>query len=279
MNWAVFEDVLNETPWWLLTPLMLGGMALAAWGGFAIRVRFPATSEEGTSEEEAGFVVPAVMGLMALLLGFTFALAIERFENRRDLVLGEANAIQASYLKTQLLPEPHRARISGLLTRYADNRIKLGAAKPGDVRDLLADNSRITTDLWAATAAAFDDIKGIDFSAAYVDAMNNLIEMDSSRQAERHAHIPGKVFFMLYLYALASAAVLSYALASRRGRVAAAVLLLLMQSALALIIDIDRPTLGGVNESQEPMIAMRDSLRAQPPPMFDRFRTIPGKGP
>lgn len=279
MNWAAFEEVLYKTPWWLLTPLMLGGMALAAGGGFAIRVRFAAKSDEGTGEEETGFVVPAVMGLMALLLGFTFALAIERFENRRQLVLSEANAIQAGYLRTQLLPEPHRARISGLLTHYADNRLKLGVAKPGDIGELLAENSRITTDLWAATSAAFEDIKGLDFSAAYVESMNNLIEMDSSRQAERNAHIPGKVFFMLYLYALASAAVLSYALASRRGRVAAAVLLLLMQSALALIIDIDRPTLGGVNESQEPMIALRDTLRAQPPTVFDRYRTVPKIGP
>jgi phosphate/sulfate permease len=279
MNWSWFETVLGNMPWWLLTPVMLGGMALAAMAGLALRRRYVADTDPAEKEDDAGYVVPAVMGLLALLLGFTFALAIDRFENRRELVLAEANAIGTSYLRTQLLPEPHRARISSLLVRYADNRLKLGVAKPGQAGSLLAVNSQIITDLWAATSAAFDDIKGLDFSSSYIDSMNNLIDLDSARQAARQAHVPGKVFAMLYLYALATAAVLSYSLASRRGRVAAGVLLLLMQSALALIIDIDRPTLGGVNESQAPMIALRDSMRAQPPPVFDRFRTIPRSAP
>lgn len=278
MNWAPFEAWLNATPGWVLTPLMLGGMALASGIGLALRRRYAGESDEEI-KDEVSYVVSAVMGLMALLLGFTFALTIDRYETRRELVLSEANAIGTSYLRTQLLPEPHRARISNLLVVYMDNRIKLGSVRGGGGADLLAVNDKILADLWAATSAAFDDIKGLDFSAAYVESMNGLIELDSARKEARNARVPGKVFVMLYIYALATAGVVSYALATRRGRVAAAVLLVLMQSALALIIDIDRPTLGGINESQAPMIALRAFLRDQPPAVFDRFRAIPPKAP
>ena len=62
-----------------------------------------------------GYVVSATLGLLALLLGFTFSLAIQRFETRRELVLADANAIGTAYLRVQLLDEPHRSRLSGLL--------------------------------------------------------------------------------------------------------------------------------------------------------------------
>jgi hypothetical protein len=63
--------------------------------------------------------VSAVLGLLALLLGFTFAMAVDRFEQRRTLVLDEVNAISTAYLRTQLLQAPHRERIGKLLTSPA----------------------------------------------------------------------------------------------------------------------------------------------------------------
>ena len=46
----------------------------------------------------------AMMGLLALLLGFSFALAESRFETRRHLVVEESNAIDTTYLRSQMLP-------------------------------------------------------------------------------------------------------------------------------------------------------------------------------
>ena len=56
-----------------------------------------------------------ILGLLALLTGFTFSIAIGRFETRRELVLEHANAVGTAYLRVQLLPEPHLARMSGLI--------------------------------------------------------------------------------------------------------------------------------------------------------------------
>jgi hypothetical protein len=79
---------------------------------------------EGESQE--GFVISAVLGLLALLLGFTFSLALDRYEARGVLVLEEANAIGTSYLRSQVLDEPHRSRKSRILLEYTETRVQLG---------------------------------------------------------------------------------------------------------------------------------------------------------
>ncbi|HEY0282010.1 MAG TPA: hypothetical protein VGC27_05250, partial [Rhizomicrobium sp.] len=69
--------------------------------------------------------------------------------------------------------------------------------------------------------------------------------------------------------------VLGFVLAGSRAQLAAGFLLLLLTLSLLLIIDIDRPTIGGIRESQSPMEQLRNSLKSQPPTVYDRWRTAP----
>jgi hypothetical protein len=102
--------------------------------------------------------------------------------------------------------------------------------------------------------------------------MNNLIDLDSARKAARLARVPSEVFFILFVYIIAAAGVLGYVLVTSRARAAASVLFLLFVLSLLLIVDIDRPTTGGINESQGPMQVLRASLAEQPPAIFDRLK-------
>ena len=65
----------------------------------------------------------AMLGLLALLLGFTFSMAMSRFEVRKQQVLEESNAIGTTYLRAQLMPEPPRKEVSNLLRRYVEVRL------------------------------------------------------------------------------------------------------------------------------------------------------------
>lgn len=65
----------------------------------------------------------ALLGLLALLLGFAFSMSMSRYDSRRIVVLEEANDIQTTYLRSKLLPSPHRERIGELLKSYVDSRI------------------------------------------------------------------------------------------------------------------------------------------------------------
>src|SRR6187397_3196882 len=65
----------------------------------------------------------SLLGLLALIVGFTLFLALTRFEARRDAVLNEANAIGTTALRARLLPEPHRTETLKLLREYAQIRV------------------------------------------------------------------------------------------------------------------------------------------------------------
>jgi hypothetical protein len=275
MNWQAFDDWLNNANLLLVAAVLFGAMCLAAAVGVLLQQRRrPAKVKESDSGQE-GYIVSAVLGLLALLLGFTFSMATDRFDARRLLVLEEANAIGTAYLRAQLLSEPHRTRTTSILLRYTDNRLALAKAIPGSAeqRRLLKTNDALLTDLWAATSAAFDSIKGLDFSSTYVDSINALIDLDASRKTARQARVPAEVFAVLFVYLITTAGVLGYVLKGARGRMAAGFLLALLTLSLMLIIDINRPVLGGISESQRPMEDLRKSLAAQPPAVFDKWRT------
>jgi hypothetical protein len=266
--------MLLQLPIWLFGLLVLGVLLLIGLAGYAVRQWHDARHRQPPEEKEGGqegYLVSAVLGLFALLLGFTFALAVDRFDARRMLVLEEANAIGTTYLRAQLLEAPHRARISGLLVAYADNRIALGKATELDAgaREMLATNDRLVTELWQATAAAFPSIRDFDFSSSFIDSVNTVIELDAKRKTARRARVPPGVFAVLGIYGAGVALVLGYVLTGWRGRIAGVFLLALFTLSVMLIMDIDLPTSGRINESQEPIEQLRASLSGWRPAVFD----------
>jgi hypothetical protein len=276
---GLLEQWLLTDPLWRILLVLVVGLIAATYAGRFLRrlVRrdtdIPA-EKEGAGQE--GYVVSAVMGLLALLIGFTFAMAIDRYDTRRAQVLLEANAIGTTYLRTQVLDEPHRARIGGLLIAYTDNRILLAEEAPGPrQRSLLAENDRLITDLWTATVAAYPSIRAYPFSNSFLEAMNLTIDMDTARKAARRAHVPPQVLVLLFLYQIAVAATLGYVLAGRSGYPTAALVMLLFALSVTLVIDIDRATTGSIRESQEPMLWLQASMKAQPPQVYDRFNAPP----
>ena len=219
--------------------------------------------------DQEGYILTAVTRLLALLIGFTFSLAIDRFDERRGAVLQEAQAIRSAYLKSQVLGEPYRMQMSRLLVGYADNKIALGAATPGaEQRMLLAKNEQFLTKLWAETLAAFPTIKSLDFSSSYVDTMDNLLEVDAARKEGRRAHVLSQVYAILFIYEIVAAGVFGYVMTGSRGREVAAFLLLLFAMSMILVIDLDRPSTDRIKESQQAMIALGASLHARPPAAF-----------
>ena len=147
----------NVSQTWVAIDLF-AGMLIACALGFGVRalvvrhVRRIAEEEEKPSGQETT-VVAEVLGLLSLLLAFTFGVALDRHEARRELVNSEAAAIGSTYEIAQMLDEPHRTRMSLLLRAYTDNRIELGERGAGTA-ELWRNNDRLLTDIMAAANAA-----------------------------------------------------------------------------------------------------------------------------
>jgi hypothetical protein len=262
---------VDGTPLLVVALLILALMVIAAAAGALLRRKFRhATSSTEDSQET--YVVSSVLGLVALLMGFTFVLAVDRFDTRRNLVLEEANAIGTAFLRSQLLEEPHRERLSGLLTDYIDNRIAMGEPG-GETPERLKTSDGILVELWAATAAAFDDVKTIDFSTALLESMNAVIDLDTARKTAHDARVPAEVFGVLIVLVLVSSGVLGFVLIGPGRQAIGILLLLLLALVLTLMLDIDRPSAGLVNEPQQPLYLTRASISAETAAMYDKWRS------
>src|SRR5262249_7645687 len=191
---------------------------------------------------------------------------------RRQLVLSQANAIGTAYLRVQVLDPPHRARLSRLLVRHLDLQLALAAADYPVSGALREKSDKVLTDLWAGTLAALDAPKAAPFTVPLTNAINAVIDLDTSRTAARAERVPPRVLVILLIYLLSAACLLGYETEKGRATLIACFVLGLMTLSLLLVIDIDRPTSGGIRETQEPLERLRASLAQQPPAVFDRWR-------
>ena len=255
MDFTAFSDWLRSTSLLLIAGILLVAFGAALHGGWLIGTKMRREHKESDS-----LLVSAVLGLLALLLGFTYSLAVDRYEARRLLVQEEANAIGTMYLRAQLLDEPHRSEISGILIHYADNRIALAQVRRGEGADLLARNDSLMREFWSASAAAYPSIRDYDFSSTFYDSVNLLIDLDATRKSARLVQVPPVIFLALFAYIGVAAALLGFFAKSRRDLIQSWLFLALLVSFLLVILDIDQPTIGGIRETQAPMERMRAGL-------------------
>jgi hypothetical protein len=268
-------DWLKDAPILLIGTALFAAMLLAAATGRFLRKQVKLDASEAGNGDDGGseaYTISAVLGLLALLLSFTFGLAVDRFETRRALVLEEANAIGTSYLRSQALAEPDRSRMSRILTAYVDNRILLASARRAEIPKFLSINDRLLTELWSATLAANDRVSSLPLSMALLSTVNETIDLDASRKAARRVRVPDGVFVILTIYILLTAGILGYARSGSKAGPLRIILFVLLAMSYMLILDIDRPAMGGITEGQLPMLDLRDTLRKQPPGTFDRWR-------
>ena len=257
----------------LLGIVLFSGVFLAAGAGLVLRIWKPCNIIDSSDNQNLqSSIVSGYLSLLALLLAFTFSLAIDRFETRRHLVISHSNTIGTAFLRVQLLPEPHRTRLCGLFLDYTRNLLLLARARREEVPDLLAHDDRLLSDIWSATGAAYDATKSLPFSLGLLESVNAMIDADSARRGERLARIPSRVLASLFLYLAITGAVLGYLLTGEGTRVAASILMGLLVISLLLIIDIDQPTRDSIVESQSSIEAVLETIKNQPPGSYDRWR-------
>ena len=206
----------------------------------------------------------AALGLLALLLGFSFSLGLSRFDTRRTLVLEEANAIGSTANFALMLPEPAQGTILTLLRDYAGVRIGLGVPyDPAKLRRDIARSLDLQAKLWqqavAVTSAAPQSLPAYRFVAS-LNEINNIHE---SRLTALRYHVPGEVMFMLIGVAMVAMGFTGYhaGVTGSRRPVATLIMSITVAGVIMLVIDLDRPARGLI---QVPVQALVDAAQGIP---------------
>ncbi len=200
----------------------------------------------------------SLLGLLALIVGFTFLMSLTRFEARRDAVLNEANAIGTTALRTRLLPEPHRTESLKLLREYAQIRIDyIPTGKSfADSPTVIDRSNSIQEALWQQVKALSAENNNMVPTGLFIQALNDMIDNQGKRLSALRNDIPVVVLLSLFGIAAVACGFAGYAsgLDPLRTRVPVFVTAFLVCSVIAVILDLDRPNVGFVTISQQPMI-------------------------
>lgn len=236
---------------WLTTAGVMLALLAAREAGYWIHRR--RLRDGSVAAGEDGFTLSSVLGLLALLVGFTFSMSLSRFDTRRELVLQESNAIGTTWLRVQLLDEAGRNELNPILRAYVAERIVYGAAKTEhEQNESYARASVIQNRFWQAMARDTTSIRTTPLYSLVVSTTNEMFDLAASRKAARAAHIPQRVLVVLLIYTLIVAFLVGYE--KGRSRWASTMLFVLLLIAGALILDIDQPVRGAVQVSQQPML-------------------------
>jgi hypothetical protein len=244
-------EILSNYP---LIVIFVGSIAaLTAVSEIGHRLGLRDSGEANVSTLEA-----SALGLLALMLGFTFAMALTRFDERRDGVLNEANSIGTAALRAGLLPAPHGAESLKLFRDYVQIRLDVArhATTPVEFNAAIARSNEIQAALWRQAKAAMEKNNAMAPTGLYIQALNETFDNQEKRLTAFRTRVPNIVLLALYGIAIIAIGFAAYAsgLERRRWRLPVYVMAFLVAVVILLIQDIDRPSAGFVSVSQQPMI-------------------------
>lgn len=212
---------------------------------------------------EIGTIQASMLGMLGLLLGFTFAVASSRYDTRRVLAIDEANALGTTFMRTQMLPEPYRTSISKELRDYIDLRLR-AASVLGDQTALAGvkrETEKLQQTIWKqATAMARKHDTPI--SAVFVTSLNQSIDLYASRVATFYARVPSIILWILLCIAIAALGMVGFGfgIGGQRDWLVMAVVSIMVASVIVMIVDLDRPEAGPTRISQQTMVDLKNSL-------------------
>ena len=217
---------------------------------------------EHENDETASATVGITLGLLAFTLAFTFSFAADRFDNRKGLVLEEANAIGTTYLRALLVPAPASSEVRALLRQYVDTRLE-ATTHPEKLAEMNARSQELHRLLWqhAVAAAAAQDSER---TSLFISSLNDVIDLHAKRLTAVRNRVPEAIWIFLFLTAVLGMASMGYhtGLSGSRRTVAVIFLTLAFSGSLTLIADLDRPGEGLLQTSQRAMEDLQQSMRA-----------------
>jgi hypothetical protein len=228
-------------------PGLFAFILLFVWVGRRIGMQ---RSVEETERERVGLVTveTAIYALLGLMVAFTFSGATSRFDTRRAQTVQEANAIGTAYLRLDLLPAAAQPALRDKFRLYTDARMAIYRALP----DLEASNAQaaraaeLQGAIWTDSIAALRNAPP-QASLLLVPALNDMIDITTTRAIALRTHTPQVILGALVLLTLICSLLVGYGLAG--GKVFATNLhmigfALMMTVTIYVILDLDNPRVG-----------------------------------
>jgi hypothetical protein len=258
----------RQNPLWIIAVLLVV-MTIAAELGFVLGRRwYPRTDEARRGHFNS--ILGSLLGLLALLLAFTFAMSVNRYDLRRQLVMNDANSLEGLYLLSSLLPDESRKPFKQSLRKYVDLRSQVALFGRNllteEVSELSAKAELLHSQMWKTakdSAAANPPAK---FAEPILKGLIDALAVHRARIFGWESRVPDSVICLLLLGCIAGmgAIGLSGGLGKHRGLPARVIVTVLLCATIYVVLDLDRPHEGLIRISQSPMLHLQSILDGDP---------------
>jgi len=243
----------------LVAVISFVAMWLAAWVG--TKFRKASWHIQDDDRDDFGLIVGAALTLLGLIIGFSFSMAINRYDQRKNYEEAEANAIGTEYVRADLLPGADAAKVKGLLRSYLDQRIDFYQVHNSvELRQIRTTTEQLQADLWNAVRGPAD-AKPTPISAVVVIGMNDVLNSQGYTQAAWWNRIPVAAWALMGAIAICCNVLIGfYVRRVTAHNIRFFVLPLIVCISFLLIADIDSPRGGLIHVRPQNLAALSNTM-------------------
>lgn len=251
-------SMLIDNPFVVFAIAVIAQWGAAFAGDLLRRTLRPLKKDE---REDFDTVLTATLTLLALIIGFSFSMAVTRYDQRKNYEEAEANAIGTEYLRADLLPADVAASVRQFLKAYIEQRVYFYNSN-GQARQEAGKPDKMQDEIWSsivrAAGAQPNPIVGLA-----VSGMNEVFNSRADTSAAWLNRIPTGAWVLMLLIAIFSNLLLGYRERSS-GRLALLILPVIASIAFFLIADIDSPYVGVISVVPHNLIATSEAMKSHP---------------
>ncbi|HEV8080035.1 MAG TPA: hypothetical protein VGP43_04935 [Chitinophagaceae bacterium] len=243
------NSFLYNIPAFLIAVFLFAGILVFHILGFKI-IKYQKNKDPEFSTAGIGPLEGALLGLISLLLAFTFNKSAANHDNRNGLLLQEANDIEAALLRADLYPDSIRKQFRNEFKEYIISRIDYYKANRNTkkIQQELDKADSISTLIWQQASKLSQQTSADNRSIQMIPAVNNMIDTMSKREVSRVSHVPESILWLLFLLIVAGSFIVGYATnANKINWIVIFVYSLMIVMTVYLILDLDRPRRGIIN--------------------------------
>jgi hypothetical protein len=241
--------------------LLVSGVVLwlATWAGAVIFRRRRVLDEHARSDYTS--IAGAILTLLGLIIGFTFSMAVSRYDLRKTYEEAEANAIGTEFVRADLLPAADGARVRVLLTRYVDLRIRdYSIRSDAEIRQVKAQTAQLQDQLWSAVRGPAT-AQPTAVAALAASGMNDVLNSQGYTQAAWWNRIPLPAWWLMAAIAVVGCTLVGYGAHTFKAEAYFIwVLPLVISISFFLIADIDSPRGGLIRVGPQNLIDVARSM-------------------
>jgi hypothetical protein len=243
----------------LLFLFALLALWISAWLGASLLRR--KRSLDSDSRQEFDLILAAALTLLGLIIGFSFSMAISRYDQRKSYEEAEANAIGTEYVRADLLPDAAAARVRRLLQDYTKARIAFYTTRDAQMlQQINRRTAQLQGELWSTVQVPAREQPDA-VRALALTGMNDVLNSQGYTQAAWWNRIPVAAWVLMGLIAIVCNSMIGYGARNAKSlRYLLLVLPLIVATSFFLIADIDSPRGGIIRVKPQNLLSLLDSL-------------------